>query len=179
MYVHYFMYINRVCRHRVCDPRGREPRGGHCGFPGGGGDGDIPKLSTLGKRSDSGGGAVGDEEWLGRRSGQRGGVVGEEEWLGRTHAFTHVLHAVLARTHARPSFTHAFITHVRTHVKLACRSFVHARLARTHALHALMPSRMSCMYARLTCIPCIHALRVSPANQRVLKHGTVTRNHVL
>ena len=91
------------------------------------------------------------------RSGQRGGVVGEEEWLGRTHAFTHVLHAVLARTHARPSFTHAFITHVRTHVKLACRSFVHARLARTHALHALMPSRMSCMYARLTCIPCIHA----------------------
>ena len=90
------------------------------------------------------------EEWSARRSGWGGRMVGEDARL----------HARLARspcTHARTPFIHACLHHARTHVKLACRSFVHARLARTHALHALMPSRMSCMYARLTCIPCIHA----------------------
>ena len=76
--------------------------------------GVVVEEEWLGRKSGWGRGVVGDEEWLGRRSGQRGGVVGEEEWLGTTDAFTHVLHAVLARTHARPSFTHAFSTNART-----------------------------------------------------------------
>ena len=90
---------------------------------------------------------VSEEEWLWRKNG----------WGGRTPSRTSCTQSLHARTHARPSFTHTFIMHARNHVKFACRSFVHARLARTHALHALMPSRMSCMYARLTCIPCIYA----------------------
>ena len=51
---------------------------------------------------------VGQEEWLGMRSG----------WGGRTHAFMHVLHAILARTyalHARmPSLYITHVLHVRT-----------------------------------------------------------------
>ena len=69
---------------------------------------------------------VGQEEWLGMRRG----------WGGRTHAFMHVLHAILARTYA----LHARMASARTHVKFAFRPFMHARLACTHALHARMPS---------------------------------------
>ena len=90
----------------------------------------------MGRKSGWGRGVVGDEERLGRRSGQRAGVVGEEEWLGRTHAFTHVLHAILARTYA----LHARMASARTHVEFASRPFTHARRACTHALHARMPS---------------------------------------
>ena len=76
----------------------------------------LGEEECLGTRSGSGGG-VREEEWFGgRMMGKRvvreeewlreewfEGVVGKERWLGRTHAFTHVLRAIFARTqlHAR------------------------------------------------------------------------------
>ena len=75
---------------------------------------------------------VGQEEWLGRRSG----------WGGRTHAFMHVLHAILARTYA----LHARMPSARTHVKFAFRPFMHARLARTNAV-TVHHARLACTHA--------------------------------
>ena len=96
----------------------------------------VGEEEWFGRRSGWAGRIVGKEEWLGRRSCWGGRMVGEEEWLGRTHAVTHVLHAILARTYA----LHARMASARTHVEFASRPFTHARRACTHALHARMPS---------------------------------------
>ena len=105
---------------------------------------------------------------------------------------THALHARLActhtvSTHARTPCTRTL--HARTHALQARTPFtharLHARLACTHALHVRTPS----MYAHRPCThanaPSTHAPRalthtsITPAYQRVLKHGTVMRNHLI
>ena len=96
----------------------------------------------------------------------------------RTHARAHTLHA---RTHARLARTHTLRArrHTCTHATF------HARLACTHALHVRTPSMYAHRPSTHANAPSTHAPRalthtsITPAYQRVLKHGTVMRNHLI